>query len=117
MTGTEAERTTFGAITAPSPTTTPSTTTARDPMNAPSSTMTGRAWGGSSTPPIPTPPERCTSAPICAHEPTVAHVSTIVRGPTQAPMFTKPGIRTTPSERNDPYRATPGGTTRTPRSA
>jgi hypothetical protein len=43
---------------------------------------------GSSTPPIPTPPDRCTSAPICAQEPTVAHVSTIVFSPTQAPMFT-----------------------------
>ncbi len=66
---------------------------------------------------MPTPPDRWTSAPIWAHEPTVAHVSTIVRGPTQAPMFTKPGMSTTPSERNDPYRATPGGTTRTPRAA
>ena len=47
-----------------------------------------RRLQGSSTPPIPTPPERWTSAPICAHEPTVAHVSTIVPGPTHAPMFT-----------------------------
>ena len=46
------------------------------------------APGGSSTPPMPTPPARCTSAPICAPEPTVAHVSTIVRGPTHAPMLT-----------------------------
>src|SRR6185436_4995474 len=98
MTGTDAESTTFGAMTAPAPTTTPSTTTARDPTNAPSSTMTGRACGGSRTPPIPTPPDRWTSAPICAQEPTVAHVSTIVRGPTHAPMFTKPGMRITPSE-------------------
>ena len=37
---------------------------------------------------MPTPPDRCTSAPICAHEPTVAHVSTIVFRPTQAPMLT-----------------------------
>ena len=36
------------------------------------------ACGGSSTPPIPTPPARWTSAPICAQEPTVAQVSTIV---------------------------------------
>ena len=35
--------TTLGAITAPSPTTTPSTRTAREPMKAPSSTTTGRA--------------------------------------------------------------------------
>ena len=71
-------------------------------MNAPSSTITGRAPGGSRTPPIPTPPARCTSAPICAPEPTVAHVSTIVFGPTQAPMFTYDGISTTPRERNAP---------------
>ena len=69
----------------------------REPMNAPSSTITGRAPGGSSTPPIPTPPARCTFAPICAPEPTVAHVSTIVFGPTQAPMFTYDGISTTPA--------------------
>jgi hypothetical protein len=47
-----------------------------------------RGLGGSSTPPIPTPPDRCTLAPICAHEPTVAQVSTIVLAPTRAPMFT-----------------------------
>ena len=47
-------------------------------MNAPSSITTGAAWSGSSTPPMPTPPARCTPAPICAHEPTVAQVSTIV---------------------------------------
>ena len=51
--------------------------------------ITGVAFGGSSTPPIPTPPARWTSAPIWAHEPTVAQVSTIVRGPTQAPMLTE----------------------------
>ena len=60
----------------------------REPTNAPSSTITGLACTGSSTPPIPTPPERCTSAPIWAQDPTVAHVSTSVPGPTQAPMFT-----------------------------
>ena len=116
MIGTEAVRETFAESTAPAPTRTPSVTMQRDPMNAPSSTITGAAWGGSSTPPIPTPPARWTSAPIWAHEPTVAHVSTIVRGPTQAPMFTYPGISTTPSARYAPCRATPGGTTRTPRA-
>ena len=60
---------------------TPSTTIAREPMNASSSTITGRALTGSSTPPMPAPPARWTFAPICAHEPTVAHVSTIVPGP------------------------------------
>ena len=88
MTGTEAVSTTFGPSTAPSPITTPSVTMQREPRDAPSSTITGRAFTGSSTPPMPTPPARCTSAPIWAHEPTVAHVSTIVLGPTQAPMFT-----------------------------
>ena len=102
MIGIDADSTTFGAITAPAPMRTPSTMTAREPMKAPSSMITGAACGGSSTPPMPTPPARWTSAPICAHEPTVAQVSTIVRGPTQAPMFTYPGISTQPSERNEP---------------
>ena len=68
----------------------------REPTNAPSSTITGLACRGSRTPPIPTPPERCTSVPIWAHEPTVAHVSTIVPEPTQAPTFTYEGMSTTP---------------------
>src|SRR6185503_14098236 len=102
MIGTDAVSDTFGPRTAPAPTRTPSVRIARDPMNAPSSTITGVAPGGSSTPPIPTPPARCTSAPICAPEPTVAHVSTIVRGPTHAPMLTYDGISTTPGERYAP---------------
>ena len=88
MTGTDAVSETFAESTAPAPTRTPSVTMHLDPRKAPSSTITGVACGGSSTPPIPTPPARCTSAPICAHEPTVAQVSTIVRGPIQAPMLT-----------------------------
>src|SRR5580765_5531982 len=111
MIGTEAVSDTFGASTASRPIRTPSVTMQREPRKAPSSTITGFAPGGSSTPPIPTPPARCTFAPICAPEPTVAHVSTIVFGPTHAPMFTYDGISTTPRERNDPYRATAGGTT------
>ncbi len=102
MIGTEAVSETLGARTASRPIRTPSVTIEREPMNAPSSTITGRAPGGSSTPPIPTPPARWTPAPIWAPEPTVAHVSTIVFGPTQAPMFTYEGIRITPRERNDP---------------
>ncbi len=43
-----------------------------------SSMIVGFACSGSSTPPMPTPPDRCTFLPICAQEPTVAHVSTIV---------------------------------------
>ena len=86
--GTLAVRETFAESTAPAPTRTPSVTMQREPRKAPSSTTTGTAFGGSSTPPIPTPPARWTSAPIWAHEPTVAQVSTIVRGPTHAPMLT-----------------------------
>ena len=74
--------------TLPRPTRAPWVTMLRLPMRQSSSTMTGAAWGGSSTPPIPTPPDRCTLAPIWAQDPTVAHVSTIVFAPTRAPMFT-----------------------------
>ena len=56
----------------------PPTTMAREPTIATSSTTTGTALGGSSTPPIPAPPDRCTFLPIWAPEPTVAQVSTIV---------------------------------------
>ena len=88
MIGTLAVSETFAARIAPAPMRTPSVTMQREPRKAPSSTITGVAFGGSSTPPMPTPPARWTSAPIWAHEPTVAQVSTIVRGPTQAPMLT-----------------------------
>ena len=64
--------------TAPRRTRAPSTTMQREPIIASSSTTTGTAFGGSSTPPMPTPPDRCTFLPIWAHEPTVAQVSTIV---------------------------------------
>ena len=50
--------------------------------------IVGFACSGSSTPPMPTPPERWTFFPICAQEPTVAQVSTIVPSPTQAPRLT-----------------------------
>jgi hypothetical protein len=43
-----------------------------------SSMMVGPACIGSSTPPMPTPPLRCTFLPIWAQEPTVAQVSTMV---------------------------------------
>src|SRR5438445_267241 len=46
MIGIDALSTTKGAITACSPTIAPSTITAREPMNAPSSTITGRASRG-----------------------------------------------------------------------
>ena len=110
MIGVDAVMTTFAPSTASSSTRTPSTRMQRLPMNAPSSMMFGRAPGGSSTPPIPTPPARCTFWPTCAHEPTVAQVSTIEFAPTRAPMFTKPGMSTAPGSRNEPKRATPPGT-------
>ena len=67
-----------GPSTAPVRTRAPSTTMAREPIIASSSTTTGTAFGGSSTPPIPAPPDRWTFLPIWAPEPTVAQVSTIV---------------------------------------
>ena len=57
---------------------TPSTISERAPMKQLSSMIVGLACSGSSTPPMPTPPDRWTFLPICAHEPTVAQVSTIV---------------------------------------
>jgi len=60
----------------------------RLPMRHSSPMITGAACGGSSTPPMPTPPERWTFSPIWAHEPTVTQVSTMVLAPTWAPMFT-----------------------------
>ena len=68
--------------TEPSRTMQPSTTSERAPMKQLSSMIVGPACIGSSTPPMPTPPERCTCRPICAQEPTVAQVSTIVPSPT-----------------------------------
>src|SRR6202043_1460902 len=81
---------------APRRTLAPSTTMLRDPMNASSSITTGTAFGGSSTPPMPTPPDRWTFLPICAHDPTVAQVSTIVPESTYAPTLVNEGIRTVP---------------------
>ena len=59
-----------------------------------SSIITGLAWRGSRTPPIPAPPEIWQFFPTCAHEPTVAQVSTIVPSSTYAPKFIKQGINT-----------------------
>ena len=70
--------TVFEPSTASRQTCAPSTTIEREPMKQLSSIMTGAACTGSNTPPIPTPPLRCTFFPIWAHEPTVAQVSTIV---------------------------------------
>ena len=57
---------------------TPSATSERAPMKQLSSTITGFACNGSSTPPIPAPPEIWQFLPICAHDPTVAQVSIMV---------------------------------------
>ena len=55
--------------TAFSSTITPSTTSERAPMKQLSSMMVGFACSGSSTPPMPTPPDRCTFLPIWAQLP------------------------------------------------
>ena len=96
------------------PTTTPSTTSERAPMKQWSSTMVGLACSGSSTPPMPAPPDRWQCLPTWAQEPTVAQVSTMVPSPTCAPMLMKLGISTTSLPRWAPRRATVPGTTRTP---
>ena len=68
--------------------------------------ITGLACSGSSTPPIPTPPDRWQFSPICAQLPTVAQVSTIVFRPTRAPTLTKLGINTAPGAMNADFRTT-----------
>src|SRR3990170_3475738 len=100
--------------TEPSSTTTPSTTSERAPMKQLSSMITGPACNGSSTPPMPAPPERCTFLPICAQEPTVAQVSTIVPESTNAPMLKHDGISTTFGAMYAPRRTVAGGTTLAP---
>ena len=74
----DAPRNTPMESTAPRSTTTPSATSERAPMKQSSSMITGLACSGSSTPPMPTPPERWQFLPICAQLPTVAQVSTMV---------------------------------------
>ena len=74
----DAPRNTPMPSTAPSSTRTPSTTSERAPMKQLSSTTTGAACNGSSTPPMPAPPEMWQFLPTWAQEPTVAQVSTIV---------------------------------------
>ena len=82
MIGVDEVTTVLAPSTAPSSMIAPSTSMQRLPMKAPSSMMTGRAEGGSSTPPIPTPPAMCTWRPTWAQDPTVAQVSTMVPVPT-----------------------------------
>ncbi|MNE33999.1 hypothetical protein D3C80_1276990 [compost metagenome] len=93
---------------------TPSATSARAPMKQPSSMMVGLACSGSSTPPMPAPPDRWTFLPIWAQEPTVAQASTIEPSSTKAPMFTKDGISTTFFAMCAPRRTMAPGTERKP---
>src|SRR5581483_2640193 len=74
----EAPRKTPIESTEPSRRITPSATSERAPTKQLSSMMTGPACSGSSTPPMPAPPEMWQFFPICAQEPTVAQVSTMV---------------------------------------
>src|SRR6185437_11758768 len=76
--------------------------------------ITGPACNGSSTPPMPAPPEIWQFLPICAHEPTVAQVSIMVPLSTYAPRLTKDGISTTPGAINAECRTTQPGTARKP---
>ena len=87
-------------MTAPAPTSTPSSSDEPAPTNAPSSTITGRAPAGSRTPPIVTPADRWTRAPTWAHEPTSTCESTMVSSPIHAPTLTNDGgMTTTPGAR------------------
>ena len=92
----------------------PSTTSLRAPIKQSSSMIVGPACIGSSTPPMPTPPDKCTFFPICAQDPTEAQVSTIVPSPTCAPTLTKDGINTTPRPMKAERRAIAPGTARKP---
>src|SRR3546814_18277448 len=74
--------------TEPLPTRTPSTTSDRAPIKQSYSIMTGSACKGSSTPPMPTPPDKCTFLPIWAQLPTVTQVSNMVPSSPKAHMFT-----------------------------
>src|SRR6185312_14222180 len=76
--------------------------------------ITGPACNGSSTPPMPAPPEIWQFLPICAHEPTVAQVSIMVPLSTYAPRLTKDGISTTPGAMKAERRTTQPGTARKP---
>ena len=69
ITGIDPVRIAPAPSTTPLPTRAPSATMQREPIIVSSPMITGAACGGSSTPPMPTPPERCTRSPICAHEP------------------------------------------------
>src|SRR5512140_2582318 len=71
-------------------------------MNTSSSTITGDACAGSSTPPSCAPALRCTRSPTCAHEPTSACESMVVLPPTYAPRFTSiGGMQMTPGAAHD----------------
>ena len=60
----------------------------REPMKAPSSTMTGAGRGRLEHAADADAAGEVHVRPICAQEPTVAQVSTMVPAPTRAPMLT-----------------------------
>ena len=74
-----------------------------------SSMTTGPACSGSSTPPMPAPPEIWQFLPIWAQEPTVAQVSIMVPLSTRAPTLTKHGMSTTPGAMKAERRTTQFG--------
>src|SRR3982074_488903 len=86
------------------------------PTSTSSSTITGNAPTGSSTPPTWAAAERWTRLPTCAHEPTNAWLSIILAASTYAPTFTYiGGMQITPDATYAPSRMLdPPGTMRTP---
>src|SRR2546427_1377631 len=101
--------------TARRPTIVPSYTPQLPPTSTSSSTITGSAPTGSSTPPTWAAAERCTRFPTWAHEPTSTWLSIMVPSSTYAPTFTYiGGMHTTPGATYAPSRMLePPGTMRT----
>ena len=97
-------------------TTVPSYTPQLPPTSTSSSTITGSAPTGSSTPPICDAAEMWQLLPICAQLPISACESTIVPSPTYAPaLMYMGGMQVTPAPTKHPSRTLePPGTIRTP---
>src|SRR5205823_2009821 len=105
--------------TARRPTIVPSYTPQLPPSSTSSSTITGSAPTGSSTPPICVAAEIWQFRPICAQLPTSACESTIVPSATYAPaLMYMGGMQVTPLPTKHPSRMLdPPGTILTPLSA
>src|SRR5437870_1216012 len=97
-------------------TTVPSYTPQLPPTSTSSSTITGSAPTGSSTPPICDAAEMWQFLPICAQLPISACESTIVPSPTYAPVLMyMGGMQVTPLPTKEPSRTLdPPGTMRMP---